>query len=202
MSTTENAFQKRWQLTAVIAAGLLIMTLAAVAMSPSSVEAARLVTRLTARTSLVLFAFAFTGSSLVRLYPSPATMWLRQNRRYFGVSFAVSHAIHAVALICLAWLDPLLFLQLTNIGSYIGGGIAYSFIILMTFTSFNRTASIAGPTVWYWIHTVGAWFIWVSFLLNFGKRAAINTMYWPAMVIIALMLAIRLAAVLSRRRMA
>lgn len=169
-------------------------------MSPSSVEGARLVIRLTARTSLVLFALAFTASSLARLFPSPATNWLRQNRRYLGVSFAVSHAIHAVALFVLARLDPLLFLQLTNIGSYIGGGIAYVFIILMTLTSVDRMAAVVGPTAWYWLHTVGAWYIWVSFLLNFGKRAAMNAMYWPAMVIIGLMLVVRLAAVLRRRR--
>lgn len=202
MSAKENSVWKGWQLTALISLSLLIMAAVAAAMSPSSVEAVRLVIRLTARTSLVLFALAFTASSLERLFPSPATRWLRQNRRYLGVSFAVSHAIHAAALFALARLDPTLFLQLTNIGSYIGGGIAYAFIILMTLTSFDRTAALIGPITWYWLHTVGAWYIWVSFLLNFGKRAAMNSMYWPAMVVIGLMLVVRLVAILRRHRMA
>lgn len=92
---------------------------------------------------------------------------------------------------------------MTTIGSYIGGGIAYVFIILMTLTSCERAAAaLIGRTAWYWLHTMGAWYIWVSFLLNFGKRAAMNAMYWPAMVIIGLMLAVRLAAVLRGRRLA
>ncbi|MBD0417474.1 ferric reductase-like transmembrane domain-containing protein [Oryzicola mucosus] len=203
MSTTEISVWTGWKLTALISVLLVILAAVAVTMSPSSLEATRLVIRLTARTSLVLFALAFTASSLDRLFPSPATRWLRQNRRYLGVSFAVSHAIHAVALFVLARLDSALFLQLTDIGSYIGGGIAYLFIILMTLTSFDRTAVLIGPTAWYWLHTVGAWYIWVSFLLNFGKRAAMNPMYWPAMVIVGLMLVVRLAAVIGgRRRMA
>lgn len=202
MSATEHRISKGWKLAALITLLLAAMVIVAAAMSPSSVEATRLVIRLTARTSLVLFALAFTASSLERLFPFPATRWLRQNRRYLGVSFAASHTIHAAALIVLAKLDMVLFLQLTNIGSYIGGGIAYLFIILMAFTSFDRTAVLIGPTRWYWLHTVGAWYIWVSFLLNFGKRAAMNTMYWPAMAIIGLMLAIRLAAAVRRRRTA
>lgn len=202
MSATEYSVWKGWRLTALISLSLVIMAAAAAIMSPSPVEAARLVVRLTARTSLVLFALAFTASSLDHLLASPATRWLRQNRRYLGVSFAVSHAIHAVALIVLARLDPTLFLQLTNIGSFIGGGIAYLFIILMTLTSFDRTAGLIGPKAWYWLHTAGAWYIWVSFLLNFGKRAAMNSMYWPAMLILGLMLVVRFAALLGRRRMA
>jgi hypothetical protein len=42
------------------------------------------------------------------------------------------------------------------------------------------------------LHLFGAWYIWLFFLINFGRRAAMNGMYWPAMLIIALALAIRL----------
>ena len=37
------------------------------------------------------------------------TRWQRRNRRYHGVSFAVSHFIHLAALIALARLDQELF---------------------------------------------------------------------------------------------
>jgi hypothetical protein len=36
---------------------------------------------------------------LVTLWSSAITQWLRANRRYFGLSFAVSHAWHAIAII-------------------------------------------------------------------------------------------------------
>ncbi|MBU3971812.1 MAG: hypothetical protein KKG54_13505 [Alphaproteobacteria bacterium] len=183
-----------WPLTGWMLFALGSMTAAVVTQTPDAVEAARLVVRLTARTSLVLFVLAFTASSLARLLPSSPTLWLLRNRRYLGVGFAGSHLIHALALVTLASLDPALFLALTNPAAYVTGGLAYLLIILMTLTSFDRAAAVIGPKVWMCLHTVGAWYIWISFALNFGKRFAMNTAYWPAMIVIALALVIRLVA--------
>ncbi|MES2833159.1 MAG: hypothetical protein V4707_00470 [Pseudomonadota bacterium] len=183
-----------WPLTGWILLALCSMTAAAVTQTPDAVEAARLVVRLTARTSLVLFVLAFTASSLARLFPSSPTLWLLRNRRYLGVGFASSHLIHALALVVLARLDLALFLALTNPVAYVTGGLAYLLIILMTLTSFDRTAAMIGPRAWMWLHTVGAWYIWISFALNFGKRFAMNATYWPAMLVIAMALLIRLVA--------
>lgn len=183
-----------WWLTGWITLALAAMAVVAIRVAPDPVEAVRLVLRLTARTSLLLFMLAFTASSLARLRPSPATRWLRRNRRYLGVGFACSHFIHAMAIIALARLDPGLFLELTNPVTYVAGGLAYLLIILMTVTSFDRTAAMIGPRAWMWLHTVGAWYIWMSFALNFGKRLAMNPMYWPAMAIIVLALLVRLLA--------
>lgn len=46
--------------------------------------------------------------------------------------------------------------------------------------------------VWQQLHGFGVWYIWLFFLINFGRRAAMNGMYWPAMLIIVLALALRL----------
>ena len=189
-----------WRLTGLIALLLLVMTMLVAAASPNTVEAARAVIRMTARTSLILFLLAFSASALVTLWPSGFTQWLRSNRSYVGVSFAVSHFIHALAIIVLARLDPVLFKSLTNIGSFIGGGTAYIFIILMTFTSFNRTAALVGPKVWRIIHTGGIWFLWVSFTLNFGKRIPQSPFYWLPVILLAVALAIRIAARIRKRR--
>ncbi len=59
------------------------------------VDGVRMVIRFTARTSLVLFCLAFSAAALARLWPNASTRWLRRNRRYLGVSFAASHAIHS-----------------------------------------------------------------------------------------------------------
>lgn len=183
-----------WSLTGWILLALIAMTGVAVLVTPDPVEAARLVLRLTARTSLLLFTLAFTASSLAQLTPSSATRWLRRNRRYLGVGFAGSHLIHAMAIIALARLDPALFLALTNPVTWVAGGLAYLFIILMAATSFDRTAAMIGPRAWMWLHTVGAWYIWMSFALNFGKRFSMNPAYWPAMAVVVLALLIRLVA--------
>ncbi|NIU76183.1 MAG: hypothetical protein GWN71_22250, partial [Gammaproteobacteria bacterium] len=46
-------------------------------------------------------ALAFSASGLRALWRVDATKWLLVNRRYVGVSYAVSHALHAAALVVL-----------------------------------------------------------------------------------------------------
>jgi len=188
-----------WWLTAWIAVGLVGMSAVALFLTADPVVAARLVVRLTARTSLILFVLAFTASSLAWLLPSIATRWQLRNRRYLGVGFACSHLIHAIALVALGCLDPALFLELTTPVSYVAGGLAYLVIILMTATSFDRAVALIGPRAWKRLHTLGAWFIWLSFALNFGKRFAMNGHYWPAMAVLVLALVIRLFAAWRKR---
>jgi methionine sulfoxide reductase heme-binding subunit len=194
MRTNQPSFLNGWRLTALISAALLAAAAAAVFMAPAPVDGARSVIRLTARTSVVLFLLAFTASSLWLLAPSAATRWLRQNRRYIGVSFAASHFIHAGAIIALWQLDYLVFVQLTNSVAFVAGGLAYLFIALMTLTSFDRPAALAGPRIWRWLHTAGAWYIWMSFALNFGKRVVISPVYWLPVSVVLLALLIRIAA--------
>ena len=158
------------------------------------VEGVRLALRLTARTSLALFLLAFTASALSHLFPAPFTRWLRANRRYIGVSFAISHFVHAAAIIALAQLDYDLFRQITTTGAYIGGGLAYLFIVLMTGTSFDRTAALIGRHIWLWLHTLGMWYIWLSFALNFGKRIPGNPLYLLPVALLVTAVLIRLLA--------
>ena len=86
-----------WRLTGLLSLLLLAMTQYFLG-GHADVEALRLVIRSTARTSLNLFAMAFAAGALVELAPNGFTRWQRRNRRPLGVSFAVSHAIHLVAL--------------------------------------------------------------------------------------------------------
>lgn len=197
MAVSTSSVWTGWRLVGLASITLVIMAAAVAAMAPNAVEGARAVIRMTARTSLLLFLMAFVASSLARMFPSALTRWLRANRRYIGVSFAVSHLLHAIAIITLARLDPALFAQLTNVGSFIGGGIAYLFIILMTATSFDRTAALIGPRAWRLLHTAGIWFLWVSFTLNFGKRIPTSPYYWLP---VALLLAALVLRIVARRR--
>jgi hypothetical protein len=89
-----------------MSAALIAMTVLNLVSVGLDVEGARAVIRATARTSVLLFCAAFTASSLAQLWKSPATRWMIRNRRYLGVSFGVSHAIHYVAVAAFAILDP------------------------------------------------------------------------------------------------
>ncbi|MDO6966641.1 ferric reductase-like transmembrane domain-containing protein [Rhizobium alvei] len=184
-----------WQTGVCLGLTVAILCILVVALSPTPTEATRMVIRLTARTSMILFVFAFTASSLLTLARSPATLWLRNNRRYFGLAFAFSHAVHAAALFALWRLNPQLFDDLTTPASFWAGGTGYAIILVMTLTSFPWAASMAGPRAWQIIHKTGAWFLALFFVVNFGRRAVhVPAMYWPYMVILFAAIAIRLWA--------
>ncbi|MDI1287736.1 MAG: hypothetical protein PSV46_25350 [Reyranella sp.] len=179
---------------------LAAMTLGFIASPGWDAEGIRLAIRATARTSLVLFVMAFTASALVELIPSEATRWQRRNRRYLGVSFAVSHFIHLAVIIALAVVDRSLFWKLTNIGTIVLAGSAYFFIAAMAATSFDRTAAWLGPRNWRLLHLVGGWYIWISFAVAIGKRVPLDRFYWPLAALVLAAAIVRLIAMFRRNR--
>lgn len=187
-----------WSLTLLTSALLLAMAAALLAIGVDLIDGTRLVIRWTARTSVLLFLAAFTASALLRLAPGSYTRWQARNRRYLGLSFAVSHTIHLAAIVALASQDQMLFWQLTNYGTLVSGGLAYAFIFAMALTSFDRTAAMIGQRAWRWLHSAGAWYIWMSFAFTFGKRAVMNVDYLPAMALIFAALGIRILARIRR----
>jgi len=191
---------KGWRLVGVLSLLVSGMTLCLVASHGWDIDGVRLAIRATARTSLVLFVLAFTASSLVELMPSKATRWQRRNRRYLGVSFAVSHFIHLGVILALAALDRELFWKLTNLTTIVLAGTAYLFIAAMTATSFDRTAAWLGPRKWRLLHLVGAWYIWISFAVAVGKRVPLDAFYWPMAVLVVAAAVVRLLAMHWRNR--
>ncbi len=189
-----------WRLTSILSLLLAAMTLGLAASHGWDVEGVRLAIRATARTSLVLFALAFTASALAELIPSAATHWQRRNRRYLGVSFAVSHFIHLAAILALATLDSALFWKLTNVATIMLAGTAYLFIAAMTATSFDRTAAWLGPRRWRLLHLIGGWYVWISFAVAVGKRVPLDSFYWPLAVLVLAIALVRLFAIVQRRR--
>jgi DMSO/TMAO reductase YedYZ heme-binding membrane subunit len=199
--STSRSPPSGWRLTAWLGLVVLAACGAAAGLAGDPVDGARVVIRLTARTSLMLFVLAFTASSLAWLWPSAMSRWIRANRRHFGLAFAFSHGVHAVAIIALSQLDPVLFDELTAPAAFIAGGAGYLAIILMAATSFDRTAAAIGPKAWRIIHGGGAWFLAVFFVVNFGRRAVLNPgMYWPYMALILAAIALRLMSQLCGRK--
>jgi methionine sulfoxide reductase heme-binding subunit len=181
-----------------LASGCVAAVCTLIALStPEPVEAVRHVIRFTAQSSLLLFCTAFVASSLARLWPSAATRFLRRHRRQFGLAFAVSHGLHAVALVTLARTAPAVFAGLTDLPMYVFGGLAYSFIIAMAATSFDRSAAWLGPRRWRVLHLIGGWDLWLTFLVSEGKRAVHDVSYLPYLAVLFAVLALRLMA---RRR--
>lgn len=189
-----------WRLVGLIS--LLVGAISAwcVASDGGGVDGIRLAIRATARTSLVLFVLAFTATALCELAPGDFTRWQRRNRRYVGVSFAVSHFIHLGAIVALGVVDPTLFWHLTSLTTIVVAGSAYLFIAAMLFTSFDRTAAWLGPRKWRLLHLIGGWYIWISFAVAVGKRVPVDSFYWPMAALVVAAAVVRLIAMARRNR--
>lgn len=152
-------------------------------------EGIRAVIRLTARTSFVLFNAAFAASALARRWPGRTTRWLLTNRRQVGVSFAVSHLVHLVAILALARLTPVV-----EDAAIIIAILGYVAIAAMTATSFDRTAAWLGPRRWRRLHLTAGYFIWFVFLASYLPRTILESAaYAPFVVVLVAVLALRLA---------
>ena len=183
-----------WPLLGTLSFALVAMATGIVLGHRLEIDGIRMAIRATARTSFVLFALAFSASALLALWPNAWTRWQRRNRRYLGLSFAVSHTVHAAAIVAFASLDPVQFHLQSNTGTIISGGIAYSFIAAMALTSFDRTAAWLGPRAWRILHWVGGYYIWVSFIVTNGKRIGVSPFYAAPVALMLVILVLRLAA--------
>jgi hypothetical protein len=159
----------------------------------ADIEALRASIRLTATTSLALFLPTFAASSLNALRPSRATKWLLRNRRYLGVSFAISQAAHLVVIVALIVVAPDDFERRLSTTTLIGGGIGYLLIAAMTATSFDRSARWLGRARWRALHVTGMYAIWAILLFSYVGRAATPS-YAVRVALLVAALGVRVAA--------
>ncbi len=161
-------------------------------------------TRYTARFAFLIFIVAFSAGALAQLFPSDRTRWLRRNRRYIGLSFALAHFIHLGALTGF-------FISIgetPDIVTIVGGGLAYIFISLMALTSNDWSVKKLGPVVWRRLHLVGSYYIWAIFMNSYLGRIAREAPPEPRIIFIATAalgfaaLGLRIAAWTKRRRRA
>jgi len=189
---TDSVAWNGWPLVGYSALVVLLLTAAILGVRGVGELGWRSVIRATAQTSLLLFLSAFTAAALARRHPSATTRWLLRNRRYLGVSFAVSHTVHLLAIIALARAAGPAFRA--DPFTVVFGGLAYVFIIAMTATSFDRTAAWLGPRRWQRLHTSGVYYIWFIFALQYGVLATRSPVYLPLAAAVFGALALRVRA--------
>ena len=197
MPTSQHWFDG-WRLFGLLSLTLLGLSIWIAGMREFEVDGARMVIRFTARTSLLLFCLAFSAAALARLWPNGGTRWLRRNRRYLGVTFAASHAIHLFAIACFAVMDPPAYAAATSIASYVFGGVGYAFIIAMTATSFDRTAALMGARAWRMLHLTGGYYLLFQFTVSFGKRIPDMPLYALFLIPLVAVFALRMIAMAPR----
>ncbi len=165
-----------WPLTAT--ATLTTAALCAVAWGGAGAGLAgwSAVIRTSAKTSLACFLAAFVASSARVFWRSRFSAWLLANRRYLGVSFATSHAIHLFAIVLVAIFDPAFS---TSPVTLLAGGFGYVLLFAMAATSFDGAAAWMGPPRWKRLHKTGMYYLWGIFLVSYLPRAlGQSAWYW------------------------
>jgi sulfoxide reductase heme-binding subunit YedZ len=199
MASQRQGWFEGWRLFGALTLVLIALSLGIAGMRQFEVEGVRMVIRFTARTSLLFFCLAFSAAALARLWPNAFTRWQLRNRRQLGVTFAASHALHAVAIIAFAVMDPAGYAGATSLASYVFGGIGYAFIIAMTATSFDRTTAALGPRAWRALHLVGGYYLLLQFAVSFGKRIPESPLYALALMALVAVFTLRMVAMASRQ---
>ena len=125
--------------------------------------AVRAYTTWTARIAFIAFIIGFSASTLVQLWPNRATLWCLNNRRYWGLNFALAHTVHLGALtiyVILSDTEP-------SMVTLVFGGLAYVFVALMAITSNDWSQRTMGRA-WRLLHTTGSYYIWGIFAYTFA----------------------------------
>jgi sulfoxide reductase heme-binding subunit YedZ len=199
-----NRWINGWILVGWCALVLSAMALGILAAEGAGEDGVRGVIRATARTSLVLFLLAYIASSLRRTWRAPATAWLLRNRRQAGVSFAVSHGLHGVAIGALwdGW--PEVYAANVSPGALYGGLVGYAFIAAMAATSSDRAVAWLGPVHWRRLHRTGIHVLWAIFFLTYVPMALLQPSLHAALLATAVLAAggLRLVVYARGRRRA
>lgn len=190
----------QWRITGLVAVILAVMSASCFIWLGFSEEALRSMIRATAASSVLLFVLAFTASSLFALFKTRWARYLLQNRRYIGVSFALSHFVHLLFLILLMRFYPEDSLAKLHVVEIVLASLTYVFILLMTITSFDPPRRWLGEKAWHWLHTVGVYLIWLIFLETYGKGALHNGQYIPLVILLLVAMGLRIAKLVKQRQ--
>ena len=141
-------------------------------------EGARQVIRWTARGSLCLLCLALAGEGL------KGTFFGWRQRAHLLRGLALSHGLHLVAILALAWFTAgQNLLDRASVINVLGGLLAYVFI---AWGAVRPQSTIV---------SYGLFWIWIVFLHGYGTRAW--RMPWPYGVAVALLLFAMLVRVLA-----
>jgi sulfoxide reductase heme-binding subunit YedZ len=119
--------------------------------------------QMSVRCTIPLLYLAFSASALKALYPSLFTKWLLRNRRSLGIAYAASMAWQLFFILWM-WTGHWEYYteevySLEDIIFQVGG---YSFIFLMTITSFIPVRRRMSLLQWRVLHKTGIYFLWYT----------------------------------------
>ncbi len=134
--------------------------------------------RVTASSSLALFSLTFSASSLHYFFRDGRWLPVMRARRRLGLSFAMSHAAHLLAIIALV--EVVFGGDYSQLGDIVGGSVIYLFIFAMAATSNNASVKMLGAKNWLRLHKTGSYLIWIGLFSSYLSNAldAGGLHYW------------------------
>ena len=136
------------------------------------VERWLLSTRYTARTSFVIFLFAYVAPAFVGR-PEGSLAWAIARRRCdFALSFAVVHTVHLFCLLAHAAFNP----EPTPAIAIVIGGTGYALLYAMLATGWAWIET--GGERWGRLHWFGPHYLWMVVLITYASRVAERGPAW------------------------
>ena len=192
---------EKWTITALSSASIVLFAALVLSLVGVQETTLRYLLRATACTSLLLFLPAFGATSVHAVLRNSASTWTVRNRRYLGVSFAISHFIHLGFIVWLARVYPDPFFANTGLSFWLVGGSTYLFIALMTITSFRTPRLWLGEKKWKLLHTTGGYLILFVFFQAYVPKAFMgDVLRMPLAVAILLVVGLRAYRIYRRRK--
>lgn len=157
---------------------LLLAALIALGGDGSTEDNIRQMIRITAASSTALFSLVFSASSLHHFLTDGRWQPVMRARRRLGLSFALSHAAHLLAIIALV--EVAYGGDYSELGDVVGGAVIYLFILAMAVTSNNASVNLLGAKNWKRLHKTGVYLIWVGLFSSYlGAAMASGALhYW------------------------
>lgn len=152
-----------------------------------------LIIRSTAQASILFFLLAFSASAFHFFFKNAFTNWQLKNRRYLGISFAISHYFHLIAILIMNFIVDKPVLAERGFVTVSLGGVAYVFLTLMALTSTDKAITKMGLKNWKILHWVGSHYIWVVFATSYGGRAFQENFYVLFAIALVLVMVFRIA---------
>jgi DMSO/TMAO reductase YedYZ heme-binding membrane subunit len=156
--------------------------------------------RVTAASSMVLFSLTFSASSLHQLMGNDRWQPVMRARRRLGLAFALSHAVHLIAIIALV--EIVHGGDYSQLGDIVGGSVIYLFIFAMAATSNDASVKSLGAKNWKRLHKTGSYLIWFALFSTYlGKALETGAVhYWIFFLLGVSLILLRIWAFLDKRR--
>ncbi len=176
-----------------IAVALAVGCAALVRVADTDTEAAHLVIRWTARSSLVLFLLAYVARPLVALRPTAVTKSLLARRKWIGLGFALSHLAHLGGIVALASPDPAAFVR-AQVPTTAVAALAFVVLFAMAITSIDAVRARMSGRAWKRLHRFGMHFLMIPFVTTYVGAIAVSPVYVVPALATVLAIGVRVTA--------